>query len=60
VWQGRSGKAEGVVPPEALSRALQPLLHMAVTDVLERLYPAAAPAAATAASQGPHSSTSPS
>jgi len=57
VWQSRSGKAEGVVPPEALSRALQPLLHMAVTDVLERLYPAAVPASAKAAPQSPQPPT---
>ena len=39
VWQGRADKAGTPKPPEALARALQPLLQMVITDVLERLYP---------------------
>jgi hypothetical protein len=42
VWQGRSDKGGAAVQPAVLARALQPLLHMAISDVLERLYPVAA------------------
>jgi hypothetical protein len=39
VWQSRTDKAGTPQPPETLARALQPLLQMAITDALERLYP---------------------
>ncbi len=41
VWQCRSDKAGTTPQPEALARALQPLLQAAITDALERLYPVA-------------------
>ena len=42
VWQGRTDKGGAAARPEGLARGLQPLLQMALRDVLDRLYPVAA------------------
>ena len=45
VWQSRAGKSDATQQAQAMTRALQPLLQLVVTDVLERLYPQSGQAA---------------